>query len=250
MYRPSPDNRSSYGNYGNPPPSGASAPLPSSSSSSPAAAPTRPELLSEVKLYNNNKEREKYDNLADLYAIMLSIEYLERAYIKDSVTPREYAPACEKLIAQCKVARNLVGEDVQSYEAFMGKYKLNCPAALSRLQIGIPATVEHGGMGEGEQKKSAMRVAECVQYFITLMDSLKLNMVAVDEIHPLLNDLMESMNNVSSLSPEFEGKVKVKSWLYQLNQMKASDELSEEQVRQILFDLESAHSAFYRSLQT
>lgn len=33
-----------------------------------------------------------------------------------------------------------------------------------------------------------------------------------------------------------------------VNQMKASDELTDEQVRQMAFDLEAAHNAFYRSL--
>jgi len=33
-----------------------------------------------------------------------------------------------------------------------------------------------------------------------------------------------------------------------LNGMRASDELSEDQTRQLLFDLESAHAAFYRYL--
>jgi len=44
------------------------------------------------------------------------------------------------------------------------------------------------------------------------MDSLKLKMAAVDQIHPLLSDLMESLNKISSLPPDFEGKVKIKSW--------------------------------------
>ena len=39
---------------------------------------------------------------------------------------------------------------------------------------------------------SAKYVAEAVQHFITLMDSLKLNMVAVDQLHPLLSDLVFS----------------------------------------------------------
>jgi hypothetical protein len=33
-----------------------------------------------------------------------------------------------------------------------------------------------------------------------------------------------------------------------MNQMKASDELTDEQVRQLTFDMESAHNAFFRSL--
>lgn len=44
----------------------------------------------EVKLYKNNTERELYDNMADLFAIIQTVEYLEKAYIKDSITPQEY----------------------------------------------------------------------------------------------------------------------------------------------------------------
>lgn len=36
--------------------------------------------------------------------------------------------------------------------------------------------------------------------------------------------------------------------LITLNKMKASDEINEGQVRQLLFDLESSHTEFYRSL--
>jgi len=89
-----------------------------------------------------------------------------------------------------------------------------------------------------------------VQFFITCMDSLKLNMTAVDQIHPLLTDLLESLCKVSSLSPDWEGKTKIKNWLVQMNKMKASDELNEEQIRQMLFDLESAYNAFHKSLSS
>ena len=96
------------------------------------------------------------------------------------------------------------------------------------------------------------------------MDSLKLNMMAVgmfisvlffilpnddtDQLHPLLSDLMQSLNKVASLPPDFDGKVKIRNWLIALNKMKASEEINEEQSRQLMFDLETAHNAFYRSL--
>lgn len=64
-------------------------------------------------------------------------------------------------------------------------YKLECPAAVNRLLVsGIPATVEHGRPVTGEGQNSAMAVAETVQHFITAMDSLKLSMVAVDQVSP------------------------------------------------------------------
>ena len=51
-----------------------------------------------------------------------------------------------------------------------------------------------------ENRENAARaVGETVQFFITTMDSLKLNMVAVDQLYPLLNDLMQSLNKVQLL---------------------------------------------------
>lgn len=49
-----------------------------------------PGVSSEVKLYTNNKERELYENLADVYAIVKALEHLEKAYVRDSVSAKEY----------------------------------------------------------------------------------------------------------------------------------------------------------------
>ena len=51
-----------------------------------------------------------------------------------------------------------------------------------------------------------------MQHFITLMDSLKLKMVAVDQLQPLLLDLNEALQRVTTLPPNFEGKTKVQYW--------------------------------------
>ena len=39
---------------------------------------------------------------ADLFAIFKTTEKLERAYVRDAVTSKEYEPACQKLIGQYK----------------------------------------------------------------------------------------------------------------------------------------------------
>jgi ESCRT-I complex subunit VPS28 len=80
------------------------------------------------------------------------------------------------------------------------------------------------------------------------MDTLKLNIYAADSLHPILADLIQSLNNISTLPADFDGKAKVKNWLITINGMKASDEISEEQARQMLFDMERAHTEFYRIL--
>lgn len=44
------------------------------------------------------------------------------------------------------------------------------------------------------------------------MDSLKLNVRAVDEIQPLLSEMMTSMTQVNGLPPAFEGRMKIENW--------------------------------------
>ena len=80
----------------------------------------------------------------------------------------------------------------------MAMYNMQCPMALRRLkEVGMPATLEHGVRKDRDATAStAIAVAETVQHFITAMDSLKLNMVAVDQIYPLLSDLVQSMMKV------------------------------------------------------
>ena len=47
-------------------------------------------LDEEVRLYLTNTEREKYESLATLFGIIVSLDYLERAYVRDSITAAEY----------------------------------------------------------------------------------------------------------------------------------------------------------------
>eukprot|EP00033_Pygsuia_biforma_P000886 GCRY01001025.1.p1 GENE.GCRY01001025.1~~GCRY01001025.1.p1 ORF type:complete len:213 (+),score=32.65 GCRY01001025.1:143-781(+) len=205
----------------------------------------------EVRLCNNRNERELYDNMADLFAIIATTERLERAYIKDSIPASEYTPACLKLIAQFKTARNLLEKEVPDVLEFMKTYGLHCPAAKTRLlDSGVPATIEHGGTSDSSSAvNQAQHVAEAVQHFITAMDSLKLNMVATDQLRPCLEDLMDSLNKINTLPPDFDGRKNVLSWLQVLSKMRAHEELTEEQQRQMTFELDSAYASFYRFLQ-
>jgi len=46
-------------------------------------------LDEEARLYTTNAERERYESLATLYGIVVALDYLERAYVRDSVTAAE-----------------------------------------------------------------------------------------------------------------------------------------------------------------
>ncbi|KAF5299335.1 hypothetical protein FQA39_LY02508 [Lamprigera yunnana] len=185
----------------------------------------RPELYEEVKLYQNAREREKFDNLADLYAVINTLQQLEKAYIRDCVTPKEYTGACSKLLVQYKAAFRQVQNDAfPTVDAFVRKYRLDCPAALERIKEGHPITI----------KDDKGNTSKC----ITAMDSL----------HPELKDLVDTMERLSMIPSDFEGKQKMTEWLNTLDSMQVSDELSESQVRQLIFELESSYAAFNKLL--
>ncbi|EJF64360.1 vacuolar protein sorting-associated protein 28 [Dichomitus squalens LYAD-421 SS1] len=201
-------------------------------------------LDEEARLYTTNAEREKYGLLATLFGIIVALEYLERAYVRDSVTAAEYSPACTRLLSQYKTMLKLVGDDVPSIEQFMSRFRMDHPAALYRIQVGVPATVEHSSEAGPETSKW---VAETTQWFITFADALKLGMRAKDQLHPHLQELVTSYARFKG-SKDWEGRSKMVGWLITLNGMKASEQLTEEQVRQLSFDIEHAYGEFMRSL--
>ncbi|XP_076463080.1 vacuolar protein sorting-associated protein 28 homolog [Babylonia areolata] len=200
--------------------------------------PNNPGLYEEVKLYRTAREREKYDNMADLYAVINTLQSLEKAYIRDAVLPKEYTATCSKLLVQYKAAFKQVQSDFTTVEDFMKKYRLDCPAALERIKEGRPITIKD------DKGNTSKCIADIVSLFITIMDKLRLEIRAMDEIHPDLRELMETMNRMSILPADFEGRSKVQKWLDTLGSMQASEELDDGQVRQMLFDLESSFNAF------
>jgi len=206
--------------------------------------------MSEIRLWANSKEQEKYENFADLYAIIKSTEKLERAYVRDGINAQEYESACEKLIAQYKVLYGSMKDMVPSIEGFMQQYHMQCPMAYNRLvKVGLPATIEHRKRATDDSSGGARAVAEVVQNFITAMDSLKLNLVAVDQMCPVLSDLISSLSKIPSLPPDFTPKEKAKTWYSRLYQRPANYELNDEEVRQMLFDLESSYNEFIGTIR-
>ncbi|KAI9574164.1 vacuolar protein sorting-associated protein 28 [Boletus coccyginus] len=201
-------------------------------------------LDEEVRLYATNAEREKYSLLATLFGIIVALDYLERAYIRDALTAAEYSPACTRLLSQYMTMLKLVKDSVPSIEQFMTRYRMDTPAALHRIKVGVPATVEHSSEAGPETGKW---IAETTQNFITFMDALKLRLRAKDQLHPILQELVTGYARFKG-SKDWEGRSRMVSWLITLNGMKASEEITEEQSRQLLFDVDHAYAEFFRSL--
>ncbi|CAH4023619.1 vacuolar protein sorting-associated protein 28 homolog isoform X1 [Pieris brassicae] len=204
---------------------------------------SRPELYEEIKLYRNAREREKHDNMAELYAVVSTLQHLEKAYMRDCVRAQEYTAACSRLLVQYRVAfKQVQGDDFPTIESFVSKFRLDCPAALERIRENKPNLIKDD---KGNTNKY---IAEIVSLFITLMDKLRLDLRAMDMIQPELRELKDAMDCLTMLPEDFIGKIKVQEWLEMLSAMSASDELSEAQARQLVFDLETSLGAFNKTL--
>lgn len=71
-------------------------------------------------------------------------------------------------------------------------------------------------------------------------------MVSKDALHPLLSEIIQSVNRVTD--QDFENRGKIIQWLIALNQMRATEELSEDQARELAFEIEQAYQGFKDTL--
>ncbi|KAM3188151.1 hypothetical protein ACTXT7_000920 [Hymenolepis weldensis] len=172
-------------------------------------------------------------NLAEVYALINSLQFLQKAFIKDCIKEDKYASLCRRLLSQLKEAFVLVKNEYPTIEVFMEKYKMDCPGALKVIKEG--PTVQDDG------NKLLVHTTEL---FITALDRLNLNHIAKDEIQPDIDALWKAMNGLSILPANFDGKEKMRQWLDVMEPMGASDSLTTEQGRQLQFDVETAYVQF------
>ena len=170
-------------------------------------------LDEEAKLSTTNAERDLNDSLAEIYSIIITLDGLEKAFLKDSINEGDYTETCSRLLKQYK--SNLADE------------------TIARAQQGDFA--------------DATLVVNATETFITLLDAIKIGLVEKDTLHPLLVEIIQSVNQVTD--KEFENKGKIVQWLITLNQMRASEKLDEEQARQFQFDMDQAYYGFKSTLK-
>ena len=199
-------------------------------------------LNQEVKLYQSSRDREDFDNRANLFSIIQTIQALEIAYIKDAVSPKDYHQACSKLLEQSKAAFGLVKQSFKDVDEFVKRYHMECPAALQRIKDGKPLAIHE------ENRNESRLIADVVSMFLTLLDRLRLDIMANDQLQPDVKDLLDAMDKMRSLPKDFEGRKAVQGWLDVLKDMSASDELTSDQARQMVFDIEGAYNDFNKFL--
>jgi ESCRT-I complex subunit VPS28 len=67
----------------------------------------------EVKLASSSTERDLYESLAEIYSIIITLDGLEKAYIRDAIPEAEYTETCARLLKQYK---STLGDDTVARE--------------------------------------------------------------------------------------------------------------------------------------
>lgn len=115
---------------------------------------------------------------------------------------------------------------------------------------GVGGSVGVGGTSSpaagAANNTSGVLILEATQEFITFLDAVKLGLLSKDQLHPLLSDVIQSVNKVTD--KDFDHRGKIVQWLITLNQMKATDELSEDQARELELDIQQAYQGFRSTL--
>jgi hypothetical protein len=103
---------------------------------------------------------------------------------------------------------------------------------------------------KGKEYKLILVLTQTTQSYITTMDVLNLSQRAMDEIYPLLKELVVNLKKVTRMYPfMFDGFEKLNAWLSTLEQMRASDELTDKIARKLLFEIEKSYASFMKHLQ-
>ncbi|EQL02296.1 hypothetical protein G6O67_007489 [Ophiocordyceps sinensis] len=211
-------------------------------------------LDEEVKLAETRAEHNLQDSLAELFSIIVTLDELEKAFLKDAIPEAEYTEICERSLRQYKalLADETITREFEGLEEFKTKWDLEAPRATERLRVGMPSTTltasssAAAAPAASANNTSGVLILEATQEFITFLDAVKLGMLSKDQLHPLLSDVIQSVNRVTD--HDFESRGKIVQWLITLNQMKATEELSEQQARELEMDIQQAYQGFRRTL--
>lgn len=247
--------------------------------------------FSRASLLPTTVHKAVYESICEIFSIATVMELIENSFLKDYITDKEkYTSTVMRMINQYQMlvkgfgktpthqsvlAEILPGiDDTYSnlLQLMQDKFRLHVPLAAERLISGVPATIQHfhtvvESSSEAKEESTtqglasvlalalARLVAEATGSFITLMDALKLNYKTKSQLHPLLSDLVVSLNdlvlreNDASKPIDFPGKSKLVGWLIKLNNLDDDEELPQHGIDQFLDELDEAYKGFFNSLE-
>lgn len=80
-----------------------------------------------MKLTNTRAERDLQESLAELFSIVVTLDELEKAFLKDAVPEAEYTEICERSLRQYKalLADETIAKEFQDLEQFKARWDVS-----------------------------------------------------------------------------------------------------------------------------
>jgi len=151
----------------------------------------------------------------------------------------EYDAECRSLLHQYTLSSQAI-PNFEGLDAFLRGYNLgHCQSAKRRLEEG-----RSGYKGEDFDRNLGQRVFEITHKFISAIDVVSLNLTSVDQLAPAVKDIQQALATYPALPSKYTGTASIGKWVTFFSAKKASDELTEEEVRQLKYDLDNALSEF------
>ena len=88
-------------------------------------------VLQEVKLAETRAERDLQDSLAEIFSIIVTLDELERAFLKDAIPEADYTEICERSLKQYK---SILADDTVA-KAFVGLEEFKAEWDVRTLHI-------------------------------------------------------------------------------------------------------------------
>jgi ESCRT-I complex subunit VPS28 len=98
---------------------------------------TQANIKQEVKLASSSAERDLYESLAEIYSIIVTLDGLEKAYIRDAIPESEYTETCARLLKQYKstLGDETVAREFVDLETFKRTWQVCDDSQLSLLKF-------------------------------------------------------------------------------------------------------------------
>eukprot|EP00347_Sterkiella_histriomuscorum_P010777 403374957 len=174
-----------------------------------------------------------------MYSIIKTIDYLEYAYITGKIKGPEYDSECKQLLHQFNLSQQAI-QGFKGIDAFFQEYELmNCHDALSRIKAG-----KSGYNGEDADSNVRQRIFDITTKIISALDVVAMGITSVDQLTPYIRDIQMSLNNYPNLPQNFAGTGVIKKWIDILALKAATDELQENEIRQLKFDIDNVYNEF------
>jgi ESCRT-I complex subunit VPS28 len=91
----------------------------------------------EVKLAETRAERDLQDSLAEVFSIIITLDELEKAYLKDAIPESDYTEICDRLLKQYKaiLADEAVAKEYVDLETFKNEWDVRRMCHFMLFQV-------------------------------------------------------------------------------------------------------------------